>query len=125
VVLSHMGRGGDNQEDWFGMAAVLADEGYVVLTYNRRGVCPGGVAGCSDGDDDYTDHWLDVLGAVDFLRTRGAERVFIGGASIGAMASLYAAEQPGTEVDGLIWVAGVLAGAYFFQRDDIQTVRVP
>ena len=40
VVLGHM-RPGD-QSQWFGFATLLADRGYLALTYDRRGVCPGG-----------------------------------------------------------------------------------
>ncbi|HEU4831977.1 MAG TPA: hypothetical protein VFU18_04640 [Actinomycetota bacterium] len=42
VVLGHM-RPGD-QSQWLGFVALLADRGYMVLTYDRRGVCPGGAS---------------------------------------------------------------------------------
>ena len=45
VVLSHM-RPAD-QRSWFAFANRLADEGYLVLTYDFRGYCPGGEGGCS------------------------------------------------------------------------------
>ena len=57
VALAHM-RGGD-QSQWFELAGLLADNGYRVLTYNRRGSCPGGELGCSGGHD--------VGGVLDFL----------------------------------------------------------
>src|SRR6266496_3544733 len=47
IVLAHM-RPGD-QSQWLQFAALLATEGYRVLTYNRRGTCPGGELGCSRG----------------------------------------------------------------------------
>lgn len=50
VVLAHMG-GGD-QSQWLEMAGLLATNGYLVLTFNRRGSCPGGELGCSEGNDD-------------------------------------------------------------------------
>ena len=126
VVLSHMGRGGDDQSDWFSLASVLAERGYLVLTYNRRGVCPGGEEGCSSGKDDLPEHWKDVLGALRFVRDVGARTVFTGGASIGAMATFYAAQQPGIDVDGVIWVAGVDIGSgYLFQRADVSGVAGP
>jgi pimeloyl-ACP methyl ester carboxylesterase len=126
VVLSYMGNPGDSQADWYGVAEVLAERGYTVLTYDRRGVCPGGIDGCSSGNDTYWDAWQDVLGAVRFLTRKGVGEVFVGGASIGAMASLYAAEQPGVEVAGVIWVAGLaFASGYLFQRKDVRRVAVP
>ena len=64
VVLSHMGNRANNQSDWFGMALELADHGFRVLTYNSRGVCPGGQLGCSERGGGLEDRWLDVLGAV-------------------------------------------------------------
>jgi len=102
-----MGRGGDNQADWFPLAAALASDGYTVLTFDRRGVCVDGIAGCSEGNPGYELAWRDVVGAVSFLEGRGFRRIFIGGASIGAMASLRAAEKLGDRVSGVIWVAGL------------------
>jgi pimeloyl-ACP methyl ester carboxylesterase len=126
IVLSHMGNPGDSQADWYGVAEVLAERGYVVLTYDRRGVCPGGIDGCSSGNDNYGNAWKDVVGAIRLLTRRGAAEVLVGGASIGAMASLYAAEQPGVEVAGVIWVAGLdFASGYLFERADVRRVAVP
>ncbi len=126
VVLAHMGNAGDSQADWYGVADVLADHGYAVLTFDRRGVCPGGVDGCSSGSDDYLNHWEDVVGAVRFLNGKGIERVFVGGASIGAMASFYAAERPEADVAGVIWVSGLdFASGYHFERSDVRRVDVP
>jgi predicted alpha/beta hydrolase len=106
VVLAHMGNAGDSQADWYGVAGALADRGYAVLTFDRRGVCPGGFNGCSSGSDSYLNHWKDVVGAVRFMTEKGIGRVFVGGASIGAMASLYAAEHLGRDVAGVIWGFG-------------------
>ena len=104
VVLAHMGGQDDDQSQWFETAGLLADQGYQVLTYNRRGVCPGGDQGCSEDRDD-ADGWRDLVGAVDFLR-QGAGSVVIGGASLGAMEAMYVAGRGEAEIDGLIWVAG-------------------
>ena len=102
VALAHMG-GGD-QSQWFGLAGLLADNGYRVLTYNRRGSCPGGELGCSGGHD--VGGWRDLAFVVERLRDAGAQRVVVGGASLGAMESLYALSR-GLDAEGLIWVAGV------------------
>jgi predicted alpha/beta-hydrolase family hydrolase len=112
IVLSHMGRPGDRQDDWESFAGELAGRGYRVLTYERR--------------DSFGEVWQDVLGGVDYLRDHGAEKVIAGGASIGAMASLYAAEQPNSNLDGVIWLAGVLQGSgYDFQGADVAEIACP
>lgn len=110
VVLSHMGREGDGQDDWEPFAEDLADRGVQVLTYTHLGV----------------EVWQDVLGAVDYLRESGAKKVIAGGASLGAMASLYAAEQSGSDINGLIWLAGVLRNSgYEFTRASVSKIACP
>jgi pimeloyl-ACP methyl ester carboxylesterase len=126
VVLAHMGREGDSQTDWFPVAARLASEGFSVLTFNRRGVCPGGLAGCSRGDDVLFESWRDILGAIAFVRERGARSILVGGASIGSMASLYALERASPDVAGFMWVSGVDFGSgYDFRRGDVARVGGP
>ena len=106
LVLAHMSNA-EGQEPWWGLAASVAEQGYRVLTYNRRGVCPGGDLGCSGGEDrGDNEAWKDIVGGVAFLRSIGTERVAIGGASLGAMESLFVAGRHRTDVDGVIWVAG-------------------
>lgn len=110
VVLSHMGRPRDDQDDWEPFATELAAKGYRVLTYSHENV----------------EVWQDVLGAVDYLRASGAETVIAGGASLGAMASLSAAEQPDAQIDGVIWLAGVLHNSgYDFFEADVSQVACP
>ena len=117
VVFSHMGRPGDTQRDWRSLARTLAERGYLVLTYNRRGIPP------SQGVDDYRDSWQDVVGADRFVRSRGAERVIFIGASIGAMSTLYAAGHAAIEPAGLAEIAGIEGGAYEYRRRDVH--RIP
>ena len=121
VVLSHMG-GGD-QSQWIEFAGQLADEGYLALTYNRRGSCPGGELGCSTGTD-HGDGWKDLAFLVDEARAAGAERVVVGGASLGAMESLYALSR-GLDADGLIWVAGIDLYNGVPVSEQVAVVRVP
>ena len=83
----------DDQRSWFAFANRLADEGYLVLTYDFRGYCPGGEGGCSQGDLQVSAIWQDVLGAMDFVRSEGATSVALVGASMGGTASLVAAGQ--------------------------------
>jgi predicted alpha/beta hydrolase len=123
VVLVHMGRPGDSQADWAGLARLLARDGYLVLTFDRRGVCPRAGAGCSRGTDDYASSWRDVVGAIDFLRGRGIRKAVVLGASIGAMSSLYAAATHRIEPAGLIEFAGINhASGYDFDRAQIRGI---
>lgn len=100
VVLSHM-RPAD-QRSWFDFAQRLADQGYLVLTYDFRGYCPGGQGGCSQGDQDIAAIWQDVLGAEDLVRSQGAAKVALVGASMGGTASLVAAGQQGNDVEAVV-----------------------
>ena len=121
VVLGHM-RPGD-QSQWLGFAALLADQGYLVLTYDRRGVCPGGELGCSGGQMSDSG-WEDLAYAVDLLRARGAGRVVVGGASLGAMESMYALSR-GLDADGLIWLSGVDLYGGVPVTEQVHAVHVP
>lgn len=103
VALAHM-RPVD-QTSWFAFAERLADGGYLVLTFDFRGTCPGGDEGCSEGEPDVAGIWKDVVGAVGFLRDEGAASVALVGASMGGTAALVAAAQPDVEVDAVITVS--------------------
>ena len=100
VVLAHM-RPAD-QRSWFDFADRLAGAGYQVLTFDFRGYCPGGEGGCSQGETDVANIWQDVVGAAAYLRSRGAQRVALVGASMGGTACLVAAGQPGVEPSAVI-----------------------
>jgi pimeloyl-ACP methyl ester carboxylesterase len=121
VVLAHM-RPGD-QSQWIEFAALLADHGYLLLTYDHRGVCPGGELGCSGGKTGDVG-WEDLAFAVELLRARGASRVVVGGASLGAMESLYALTR-GLDADGLIWMSGADLYGGVPVTDQVRAVRVP
>jgi len=124
IVLSHMGPQGNDQTAWWPMAALLARHGYVVLTYDYPGICPGGVAGCSSGrlNSDVTP---DVDSALEFLRSQGAEQVVLGGASIGAMGSIDVASRR-SDVAALVSVSGVeFAGPYDLDRGVLRHVTCP
>ena len=114
LVLSHMGRTGDNLEDWLVAATELAKPARTVLVYNRRGVCSRILDLCSDGFDTLDESWRDVVAADRFVRERDSDRVVLAGASIGAMATFHAASGHAVNPDGLIWFGGVLDGEYTF-----------
>jgi hypothetical protein len=70
IVLAHMA--GD-QSQWFGLAGLLGDHGYRVLTFDRRGTCPDCELGCSGGQND-GQGWKDLSFLVERLRETGAGR---------------------------------------------------
>ena len=69
VVLAHMLPA--DQTSWFDFADRLGELGYRVLTFDFRGYCPGGDAGCSEGQKDATAIWQDVAAPWAFLRIAG------------------------------------------------------
>jgi pimeloyl-ACP methyl ester carboxylesterase len=100
VVLAHMFPA--DQSSWYAFADRLAGEGYRVLTFDFRGYCPGGDAGCSEGEKRIPDIWQDVVGAMDALRSEGVSRIALIGASMGGTASLVAASKEGEDVDAIV-----------------------
>jgi pimeloyl-ACP methyl ester carboxylesterase len=100
VVLSHMLPA--DQTSWWDFARQLADDGYLSLTYDFRGYCPGGDAGCSGGERNISAIWQDVLGAIQEIRSEGAARIVLIGASMGGTASLVAASKPGIGVEAVV-----------------------
>ena len=128
VVLSHMGDPTNNQSDWYAFAAALAARGYRAITYDSRGICPGGIAGCSKGTPGDPNRRLDVLGAIQFARAQGAKRVIVMGASLGATASLQAVLEPSNGADGLVWVAGTLFSSWSgvsFSKEQLAAITIP
>ncbi len=94
VVLAHMFPA--DQGSWNQFARELADEGYVVLTFDFRGY------GDSQGSKEISEIDRDLEGAVDYMRERGAHFFFLIGASMGGTASIkVAARRPVSGVVGL------------------------
>jgi pimeloyl-ACP methyl ester carboxylesterase len=100
VVLAHMKPA--DQSSWFDFADQLGKLGYRTLTFDFRGYCPGGDAGCSEGSKDISSIWQDVAGAVVFLRTEGVRRIGLVGASMGGTASLVYASRSGADIDAVV-----------------------
>ena len=99
VVLAHGGR--FNKESWETQARVLAREKFRVLAIDFRGY--GQSRGGTQANDD---HYLDILGAVRYLRRTGAKTVSVIGGSFGGGAAAEAAVHaaPG-EIDRLVLLA--------------------
>ena len=127
VILSHMGPGGNDQTEWWPTAHLLAGRRYRVLTYDYSGICPGGPAGCSTGETSIAVPAPNLVGAIRFLRARGVRHVVLGGASMGAMASLKVAARRDVKVSAVISVSGVeqLFGPYELGRHVIARIAEP
>jgi pimeloyl-ACP methyl ester carboxylesterase len=120
VVLSHMLP--SDQSSWWDFADRLANDGFMALTYDFRGTCPGGSAGCSDGGKNVSAIWRDVLGAIAEVRSRGANRVMLVGASMGGTASLVAASQPDANVAAVITLSAPISIEGLSATPDVLTL---
>ena len=107
VVLAHMFP--SDQSAWFDFADRLADRGYRVLTFDFRGYCPGGTAGCSEGEKQIPAIWQDVEGAIARIRSDGVTHVGLVGASMGGTASLIAASMEGSDVDAIVTLSAPIS----------------
>lgn len=107
VILSHQYN--SDQSSWYSFAARLADAGYLVLTYDFRGFCPGGPAGCSSGKKDVGAAAMDLEGAMAFMRGKGTDKLFLVGASMGGTASLAEVTAQPSGVDGVISVSSPIS----------------
>ncbi len=95
VILSHMRP--NDQTAWFPFAEELVDAGYAVLTFDFRGY-GNSLAAKDDGKLDE-----DLAAALNFMRVRDRERIFLVGASMGGTASMIVAAQE--EVSGVISIS--------------------
>jgi pimeloyl-ACP methyl ester carboxylesterase len=110
VVLAHMLPA--DQSSWFPFAERLAGQGFRVLTFDFRGYCPGGDAGCSEGTKQIDAAPTDLRAAVAFLRAGGVQRVGIAGASMGGTAALLVASDDPEGIPALVMLSApqVLSG---------------
>ena len=105
VVLAHQGGGGAPGDlcAWIPYARSLRAAGYRVLAFDHRTF---GSSGTPRLVSRYGRVDRDVVGAVRFVRGRGASRVVIGGASLGGAAVMGAAAAIRPAVDGVFTVGG-------------------
>ena len=94
VVLAHGGR--FDKGSWGPQAHALAGDGFQVLAFNFRG--KGASYGPGDADPYSAPLYLDVLGAVAWLRQHGARSVAVVGGSMGGTAAAEAAARTGAGV---------------------------
>jgi dipeptidyl aminopeptidase/acylaminoacyl peptidase len=106
IVLAHGGR--YDATGWAPQARRLAEAGFVVLAFDFRGTgrSPASGAGALTTQDAGRHH--DVLGAVRYLRSRGATTVAVIGASMGGD---YAAEAAERELLSFLSESGSPCGA--------------
>jgi alpha/beta superfamily hydrolase len=95
VILAHM-RPSD-QTSWYGFAEELAKAGYSALTFDFRGY------GESEGSQELSKIDLDVEAAIETMRDKGFEVIYLVGASMGGTASLIAAARQ--EVAGVVAIS--------------------
>jgi pimeloyl-ACP methyl ester carboxylesterase len=100
VVLSHMGIPGTDQTSWQPFAETLAARGYMALTYDTLGY------GQSEGSAPAASVGMTIIAcletALTFIRSQGAERIIVVGASQGGTASaIVAAENTHDDIIGV------------------------
>jgi len=103
VVLAHGFSQETGQDDWNAFAEYLADLGYGVLTFDFRGFCDRD--GCSEHPMQLWENWRDAAAAVEYLRSRGSERIFIVAASMGGLAAFRAADEADLDLAGIVSLA--------------------
>jgi pimeloyl-ACP methyl ester carboxylesterase len=123
VVLAH--QVDDDQRDWYPYAQRLAARGYRVLTFDLRGYCPGGDAGCSSGSPDVASSADDVAAAARFLSERGTKATVLIGASVGGQAVLVLAARDPDGVAGVISLSAPLYFAYDITAKMLAGLDVP
>lgn len=98
VVLAHML--GSSQSAWSPLVEDLVKDGFHVLTFDFRGHALSG------GDRDPSRADLDLAGAVAKIRSLGASRVLVVGASLGGTAALAVADSQ--ELSGVATISAPL-----------------
>jgi alpha-beta hydrolase superfamily lysophospholipase len=116
VILSNVGDG--TQPDWQELPGELAQRGYLALTFDWRGF------GTSAGKRDYTLSPIDLKAAIDFIRSQGATKIILVGASLGGMASLKNASLP--ELAGVIVISSPRqVPNLVISLDELKAITVP
>jgi len=109
-----------DQSSWFAFAEELGRRGYLVLTFDFRGYCPGGDAGCSDGSKDTNTRPTDLHAAIQEIRSFGIERLGLMGSSLGGSAVLTVAADEGDRLDLVVALSAVSA-----TDDDLRSISAP
>ena len=122
IVFAHMLPA--DQGSWYEEAARYADAGYLALTFNFRGYCPGDEGGCSGGDKDPDEAAVDLAAAAAYLRSQGVQRIALVGASMGGAAALnVAASDPGATEAVITLSAPAAIGALAVGPDTLARIE--
>jgi pimeloyl-ACP methyl ester carboxylesterase len=133
VVLAHGFSQGSGQDDWLPYAGELADEGYLVLTFNFRGFCDDrdhvdARVDCSEGEIELGNNWLDVIAAVEFLESEAIAQVLLVGASMGGLAVFRAAADPRVDAAGVVSLSTPQFPSKYYQgepkENDVTAARL-
>jgi alpha-beta hydrolase superfamily lysophospholipase len=109
-----------DQSSWFAFADELGKLGYLVLTFDFRGYCPGGDAGCSDGPKDTNARPTDLHAAIQEIRSFGIGRLGLMGSSLGGSAALTVAADEGDKLDLVVALSAASA-----TDDDLRAISAP
>lgn len=96
VIFSVMG---NCKRGWEDMADIVSQNGMTALTYQWHGCRESGSA----NETELKKFVNDLRGAISFMRTQGAKKIILVGASLGGCASAKLAAE--TQADGLIVIA--------------------
>jgi pimeloyl-ACP methyl ester carboxylesterase len=114
VILTHMYP--TDQKSWFGFAQILADEGFVAMTFDFRGY------GESGGSKEISQIDRDLEGAYLYLKPK-TDKIFLIGASMGGSASIIVAtRQPAA---GVVSIAGPMSFRGLDAERAITTLKAP
>lgn len=120
VILSHMYP--TDQKSWFNFAEYLAENGYIVLTYDFRGY------GNSGGEKEISKIYMDLEAALKFIGQYNIEKVFLVGASMGGTASIIVASEEKIDeikIDGVITISAPTEFKGLSAIDKIEKLTCP
>jgi pimeloyl-ACP methyl ester carboxylesterase len=115
IILSHMYP--TDQTSWFDFAQYLAENGYIVLTYDFRGY------GKSGGSRDISNIDKDLEAAIVFISQYDSEKIFLMGASMGGTASLIVAARE--YIDGVISLSSPDEMDSLSALDEVEDIDAP
>lgn len=105
------------QTSWFDFAQYLADNGYIVLTYDFRGY------GKSGGSQVISNIDKDLEAAIAFISQYDSEKIFLMGASMGGTASLIVAARE--YIDGVISLSSPDEIDSLSALDEVEDIDAP
>ena len=124
IVLSHMGVPGTDQTSWRSFAEVAAARGYMVLTYDLLGF--GQSVGAAPTPSPRGNLTFGLETALEFIRSQGAERIIVIGASMGGSASIaVAADNTHDDIIGVGILAASRGQPMFIPGDELSALTMP